>query len=135
MIFNEKDKILKKVEKPTRYTGQELNMCIKDAKSVSVRFGFCFPDVYEIGMSHLGSRIVYVYLFSLVSYCLHTFPHSFLVLMTLILLKSTGRIFCRMFLNWNVSEVFLVTRMGLRVFRRRSGIKCYSYCILSEDYD
>ena len=59
MTFNEKDKILKAVEKPTRYTGQELNMCIKDPKKVDVRFGFCFPDVYEIAMSHLGLKILY----------------------------------------------------------------------------
>ncbi len=59
MPFSEREKILRNVEKPTRYTGQELNMCIKDAKSVDVRFGFCFPDVYEIAMSHLGLKILY----------------------------------------------------------------------------
>ena len=59
MPFSEREKILKNVEKPTRYTGQELNMCIKDPKSVDVRFGFCFPDVYEIAMSHLGLKILY----------------------------------------------------------------------------
>ncbi|MBR3792079.1 MAG: TIGR03960 family B12-binding radical SAM protein [Clostridia bacterium] len=59
MPFNEKEKILKKVEKPTRYTGQELNMCIKNPQDVDVRFGFCFPDVYEIAMSHLGLKILY----------------------------------------------------------------------------
>ncbi|MDY3930010.1 MAG: TIGR03960 family B12-binding radical SAM protein [Clostridia bacterium] len=59
MPFNEIDRILKNVEKPTRYTGGELNMCIKDPKKVSVRFGFCFPDVYEIAMSHLGLKILY----------------------------------------------------------------------------
>ena len=59
MSFSEREKILKKVEKPTRYTGQELNMCIKDPKKVDVRFGFCFPDVYEIAMSHLGLKILY----------------------------------------------------------------------------
>ena len=59
MPFSEREKILKKVEKPTRYTGQELNMCIKNPKEVEVRFGFCFPDVYEIAMSHLGLKILY----------------------------------------------------------------------------
>lgn len=59
MPFSQREKILKNVEKPTRYTGQELNMCIKDPKSVDVRFGFCFPDVYEIAMSHLGLKILY----------------------------------------------------------------------------
>ena len=55
--------ILKNVEKPSRYTGGELNMRVKplvgnDGKKL-MRFALCFPDVYEIGMSHLGSRIVY----------------------------------------------------------------------------
>ncbi len=47
------------VTKPTRYTGGELNSVVKDPKSVDVRFGFCFPDVYEIAMSHLGIKILY----------------------------------------------------------------------------
>ena len=54
-----KDKILSKVTKPTRYTGGELNAVMKDPKSVDIRFGFCFPDVYEIAMSHLGLKIIY----------------------------------------------------------------------------
>lgn len=54
-----KDKILSSVTKPTRYTGGELNAVIKDPKSVDIRFGFCFPDVYEIAMSHLGLKIIY----------------------------------------------------------------------------
>mgnify|MGYP004434376607 CR=1 FL=1 len=56
MPFTQREKILLNVEKPTRYTGGELNMCIKDPKQVEVRFGFCFPDVYEIAMSHCSSR-------------------------------------------------------------------------------
>ena len=59
MHFSKKDKILMNVQKPTRYTGGELNSCIKDPKTVKVRFGFCFPDVYEIAMSHLGLKILY----------------------------------------------------------------------------
>ena len=54
-----KDKILSKVTKPTRYTGGELNAVIKDPDAVDIRFGFCFPDVYEIAMSHLGLKIIY----------------------------------------------------------------------------
>lgn len=54
-----RDKILTKVTKPTRYTGGELNAVMKDPKSVDIRFGFCFPDVYEIAMSHLGLKILY----------------------------------------------------------------------------
>lgn len=53
------DDILFKVEKPSRYTGGELNEIVKDLKEVDIRFAFCFPDVYEVGMSHLGSRILY----------------------------------------------------------------------------
>ena len=59
MAFSKKDKILMSVQKPTRYTGGELNACIKNPDEVKVRFGFCFPDVYEIAMSHLGLKILY----------------------------------------------------------------------------
>ena len=54
-----RDNILKKVEKPSRYTGNEWNMVQKDPKTVDIRFAFCFPDTYEIGMSHLGMKILY----------------------------------------------------------------------------
>ena len=53
------DDILYKVEKPARYTGGELNSFYKDKNSVDIRFAFCFPDVYEVGMSHLGTKILY----------------------------------------------------------------------------
>ena len=53
------DDILYKVEKPSRYTGGELNEIIKNPAEADIRFAFCFPDVYEVGMSHLGSRILY----------------------------------------------------------------------------
>ena len=59
MHFKKIDKILMNVQKPTRYTGGELNSCVKNPDSVKVRFGFCFPDVYEIAMSHLGLKILY----------------------------------------------------------------------------
>lgn len=51
--------ILMKVEKPARYIGHEVNSVIKDKNQVSIRFAMCFPDVYEIGMSHLGIQILY----------------------------------------------------------------------------
>lgn len=51
------DRILAKVEKPVRYTGSEWNETVKE--NAEIRFALCFPDVYEIGMSHLGSRILY----------------------------------------------------------------------------
>lgn len=50
---------LRKVQKPSRYTGGELNSVVKDKHSVDLRFAFCFPDVYEVGMSHLGMKILY----------------------------------------------------------------------------
>lgn len=53
------DDILHKVEKPARYTGGELNSFLKDKDNVDIRFAFCFPDVYEVGMSHLGTKILY----------------------------------------------------------------------------
>ena len=53
------DDILCKVEKPSRYVGGELNQVITNPKDVNIRFAFCFPDVYEVGMSHLGTRILY----------------------------------------------------------------------------
>ena len=53
------DEILMKVEKPARYIGNELNSIVKDKDSVDIRLAMCFPDVYEIGMSHLGIQILY----------------------------------------------------------------------------
>lgn len=53
------DEILMKVEKPARYIGNELNSVVKDKDSVDIRIAMCFPDVYEIGMSHLGIQILY----------------------------------------------------------------------------
>lgn len=53
------EQLLLTVQKPGRYSGGEINSVIKDKKSVDVRFAFCFPDTYEIGMSHLGMKILY----------------------------------------------------------------------------
>ena len=53
------DEILMKIDKPARYIGNELNSVIKDKDAVDIRFVMCFPDVYEIGMSHLGIQILY----------------------------------------------------------------------------
>lgn len=53
------DKILNKVEKPARYIGMEQNSVIKDLEQVKVKFAFCFPDIYDVGMSHLGLHILY----------------------------------------------------------------------------
>ena len=53
------DKVLMKVEKPARYIGMEKNSYKKDLNKVNVKFAFSFPDVYEVGMSHLGLQIIY----------------------------------------------------------------------------
>ncbi len=53
------DEILLKIESPARYIGGEVNSVMKDKNKVDVRFAMCFPDVYEIGMSHLGIQILY----------------------------------------------------------------------------
>ena len=53
-------RILKKVEKPARYLGNEINSIHKDTSDESlIRYAQCFPDLYEVGMSHLGSHILY----------------------------------------------------------------------------
>lgn len=54
-----KNSILNKVQKAARYTGGELGSVIKNKDEVDIRFAFCFPDVYEVGMSHLGLKILY----------------------------------------------------------------------------
>lgn len=53
------DDILFQVEKPARYIGGEFNSYNKDKNSVDIRYAFCFPDVYEVAMSHLGTKILY----------------------------------------------------------------------------
>lgn len=53
------EQLLMTVQKPGRYSGGEINQIVKNAAEVDVRFAFCFPDTYEIGMSHLGMKILY----------------------------------------------------------------------------
>ena len=53
------DEILMKIEKPARYIGGEFNAIVKDHNEVDTTFAFVFPDVYEVGMSHLGIQILY----------------------------------------------------------------------------
>lgn len=55
----EVEKLLQYVQKPARYIGGELNSVTKDKNKVDIRYAFCFPDTYEIGMSHLGMKILY----------------------------------------------------------------------------
>lgn len=59
MVSKEIGRILPLVQKPGRYTGGELNSVMKDKTKVDLRYAFCFPDSYEIGMSHLGIKILY----------------------------------------------------------------------------
>lgn len=59
MLKEKIESILPLVQKPARYTGGELNSVVKDKENVDIRFAFCFPDTYEIGMSHLGMKILY----------------------------------------------------------------------------
>ena len=53
------DEVLLSVQKPARYLGNEANAVYKDRAQVDIRFAMCFPDVYEVGMSHLGIQILY----------------------------------------------------------------------------
>ena len=48
IMVNLEDRLLRKVEKPTRYTGGELNSVVKEKEGINIRFAFCFPDVYEV---------------------------------------------------------------------------------------
>lgn len=59
MIKKQQEKLLKFVQKPARYIGGEVNSVVKDPSKVKFRYAFCFPDNYEIGMSHLGMKILY----------------------------------------------------------------------------
>lgn len=58
-VSKELEQVLLQVQKPARYTGGELNSVVKDPAGVRIRFAFCFPDLYEVGMSHLGMKILY----------------------------------------------------------------------------
>ena len=53
------DEILLSIQQPARYIGGEVNTVMKDPAKADIRFAMCFPDVYEIGMSHLGMQILY----------------------------------------------------------------------------
>ena len=59
MLHSKLERILPRVQKPARYVGGEWGSVMKDRKNVDLRFALCFPDTYEVGMSHLGSRILY----------------------------------------------------------------------------
>ena len=54
-------RILPRVQKPARYVGGEWGSVVKDRDSVDLRFGMCFPDTYEVGMSHLAAAFCMVF--------------------------------------------------------------------------
>ncbi|MBR1685024.1 MAG: TIGR03960 family B12-binding radical SAM protein [Clostridia bacterium] len=57
--WNKVEALLEKVQKAPRYTGGEMNTCVKPWDAARLHYGFCFPDTYEVGMSHLGMKILY----------------------------------------------------------------------------
>lgn len=59
MLNIQQQNLLKQVQKPARYTGGEFNSVVKDKSKIKFRYAFCFPDNYEVGMSHLGMKILY----------------------------------------------------------------------------
>ena len=59
MLKEQIENLLLKVKSPSRYIGGELNSVVKDKSRIDVRFAFCFPDSYDVGMSHLGMKILY----------------------------------------------------------------------------
>ena len=59
MLKEKIDSLLDRVQKPARYMGGEMNAVLKTPEQVAIRYAFAFPDVYEVGMSHLGARILY----------------------------------------------------------------------------
>lgn len=106
MAFTERDKILTKVQKPTRYTGGEINSVMKNPADVDVRYGFVFPDTYEIGMSHLGIKILY-----------HT-------------LNERSDTWCeRVFAPWSDMEA-LMRENGEKLFALESGDEVINFDIL-----
>ncbi len=58
MAYSDIEKRLTEVKKPSRYCGGEVNSVIKDPASTEVSYAFCFPDLYESGMSHIGMKIL-----------------------------------------------------------------------------
>ena len=58
-LNNKIEAMLERVQKAPRYTGGEMNTAVKPWDSVRLHYGFCFPDTYEVGMSHLGMKILY----------------------------------------------------------------------------
>ena len=93
------EKILHRVQKPARYTGGELGSVMKDKHRDLIRFAFCFPDIYEVGMSHLGMKILYS------------------------MLNSIDDVWCeRVFAPWTDFEAEM-RREGIKLYGLESGDK------------
>ncbi len=106
MPFTDRDKILMQVQKPTRYTGGEINAVMKNPDNVQIRYGFVFPDTYEIAMSHLGIKILYY------------------------ILNKREDTWCeRVFAPWSDMEA-LMRRDGHRLFALESGDEVTHFDIL-----
>lgn len=106
MPFTDRDKILMQVQKPTRYTGGEINSVMKNPEDVEIRYGFVFPDTYEIAMSHLGIKILYY------------------------TLNERADTWCeRVFAPWSDMEA-LMRRDGQRLFALESGDEVTHFDIL-----
>lgn len=99
--------ILSRVQKPARYVGGEWGSVMKQKQEVELRFAFCFPDTYEVGMSHLGSRILYG------------------------LLNAQQGIWCeRVFSPWIDMEAEL-RRAGIPLYGLESGDPLYQFDIIA----
>ncbi len=100
------ERILTKVQKPSRYTGGEFGEIVKNKSEISLRFALCFPDTYEIGMSNLGMRILYG------------------------VLNNTDGVWCeRVFAPWGDMEEEL-RRNGLPLFALESGDELTKFDII-----
>ena len=107
------EELLSKVEKPGRYIGTEWNSIHKDPEQMNIRFAFCFPDVYEVGMSHLGMKILY---------------H---------LLNEQRDIFCeRVFAPWPDMETQM-RKNGIKLFglESRDYIDCFDFAGFTLQYE
>ena len=107
------DEILLTVEKPARYIGNEINSVVKDKSKIDVRFAFCFPDVYEIGMSHLGMQILY-----------HTF-------------NSYGDVWCeRVFSPWvDLDKIMREQNIPLFALESQEPIKNFDFLGFTLQYE
>ena len=113
MVSKEVEKLLLKVQKPGRYVGGELNEVIKNKNDVDVRFAFCFPDTYEVGMSHLGMKILYS------------------------LFNSVDYIWCeRVFAPWlDMEELMIKNNIPLYALESGDPVSCFDFIGFTLQYE